>query len=252
MWSTRQRKRDSERPRLSAGIAPQRSPSSRYTVTVRDLESGSSRVPEIQGAGDQPGDSTLRPCAGAGRQGYVTNARALERAAPVAARGRRFPARRCARPRPGASPCRPPRPGRAGLRFPTLPEPAGQAAEGRGVAASVRSVTASPGRHGPARAPARGSRFSLSLSPAPQAPAAPSPNPGFELVPPPAPRPPRWRLDLLGWHRSGRALRSTPGALPEPPTQSLSAEGRIAARAGSRAQIALRGSDFSRGSGLGR
>lgn len=101
MWSTRQRRRDSERPRLSAGNAPQRSPSPRYTVAVRGLESGSSRVPEIQGAGDQPGDSTLRPCAGAGSQGYVTNARALERAAPVAARGRGFPARRCARPRPG-------------------------------------------------------------------------------------------------------------------------------------------------------
>lgn len=155
MWSSRQRRRDSERPRLSAGNAPQRSPSLRYTLTARGLESDSSRGAEIPpaGAGDEPGGSTLRPCAGTRRQGYVTNARALERAAPVAARGRRFPARRCARPRPRASPPRPPRPRSAGLRFPTLPEPAGQAAKGPGVAASVRSVTASPGRHGPARAP---------------------------------------------------------------------------------------------------
>lgn len=172
MWSSRQRRRDSERPRLSAGNAPQRSPSPRYTQTARGLELDSSRGAEIPpaGAGDQSGDSTLQPCAGTRHQGYVTNARALERVAPVAARGRRFPARRCARPRPRASPPRPPRPRRAGPRFPTLPEPAGQAAEGPGVAASVRSVTASPGRHGPARTPARGSRFSLSLSPVPAGP----------------------------------------------------------------------------------
>lgn len=122
MWSSSQRKRNSERPRLSAGNAPQRSPSSRYTVTARGLESDSSQVAEIPptGAGDQPGDSTLRPCASARRQGYVTNARALERAAPVAARGRRFPARRWHGLGPGlAVPAAPPSARGPSVRHPT-------------------------------------------------------------------------------------------------------------------------------------
>lgn len=91
-------------------------------------------------------------------------------------------------------------------------------------AASVQSVTASPGRHGPARAPARGSRFSLSYSPTLTGPGerlGPAVQSRRRTRPLPAPRPRRWRLDLLGWHCAGRALRTTPGALPEPHTPPL-------------------------------
>lgn len=172
MWSAHQRRRDSESRRLPVGNAPERSPSPRHTTTARGLESGPPRVAEIPptGAGDERGDGTLPPCATARRRGYVTNARALERAAPVAARGRRFPARRCTRPRPG--PRRPGRPalGTRACRCPPYLSPAAQAADCRGAAASVRSVTASPGRPGPARAPARGSRSSVGHSPGPLGP----------------------------------------------------------------------------------
>lgn len=162
MWSPRQRRSDPERPPLPAGDAPQRSPSPRYTTTGRGLESGPPRVAEIPppGAGEERGDATLPPCASARLRGYVTNARALERAAPVAARGRRFPARRgegAARPRP--RPRRPVRPAlgaRGPAASPPYLSPAGQAAEGRGgrLLLPCGSVTASPGRRGPARAPA--------------------------------------------------------------------------------------------------
>lgn len=238
MWSPRQRRSDPERPPLPAGDAPQRSPSPRYTTTGRGLESGPPRVAEIPppGAGEERGDATLPPCASARLRGYVTNARALERAAPVAARGRRFPARRgegAARPRP--RPRRPVRPalGARACRFPTLPEPRGPGRRGprRAPAASVR-VRHSISRE--TRPGARGSCCSLSGSPAPTTPRRP---PGERLLaraaqsrlrtrPLPAPRPPRRRLDLLGWRCAGRALRTTPGALPEPHTPPLRRGGK--------------------------
>ncbi|MEJ1270453.1 putative gene 10518 [Cricetulus griseus] len=270
MWSTRRRRKDSGSQRLPAGNAPPGSPSLRYTTTGRGLESGPPRGAETRpaGAGDERGGAPLPPCACARRRGYVTNARALERAAPVAAaRGRRFPARRSARPRPRASPPAPPRPRRAGRRLPTLPEPAGQAAGAAAPAAAAAAAAAAapaaaavasvptvrhsisretrlgPARRGAARAPARGSRSSLSHSPVPSGPGgafARTPNPGFELG-----RCPRRVLpagDSTYWAGTARAaLCALPRARCPSPTHSLSAEGRIAARAGSRAQIALAG-----------
>ncbi|XP_076403278.1 uncharacterized protein LOC121821365 [Peromyscus maniculatus bairdii] len=110
------------------------------------------------------------------------------------------------------------------------------------AAAGACCFRAGPSQHLPgdaarrARPPpaARGSRCSLSGSPAPTTPRRP---PGERLLaraaqsrlrtrPLPAPRPPRRRLDLLGWRCAGRALRTTPGALPEPHTPPLRRGGK--------------------------
>ncbi|KAH0513628.1 hypothetical protein LTLLF_139575, partial [Microtus ochrogaster] len=112
----------------------------------------------------------------------------------------------------------------------------------------------SPSQHLPgdtarrAPPPAEAASRSATLRP-PQAPgsasARPS-NPGFELGR--CPRSVRAAGDSIYWAGTARAaLCAVTRAHCPNPTHRPSAERRIAARAGSRAQIALRGPDFSRG-----
>lgn len=243
MWSTRQRRRDSEHPRLPAGNAPQRSPSPCYTTTDQGLESSSPLVAKIPptGTGDERGSPTLPPCASARRQGYVTNARALERAAPVAARGRRLPEPWSTRPRP--------RPRRPALGARACGFPPYLSRRARPPSAAALLLPCAPSQHLPGdtarRAPppaAAASRSAATRRP-PSGPGSAFAQSRLPTPPLPAPRPPRWRLDLLGWHRAGRALRSTPGALPEPHTEPLR-------RGKDRGQGGERSADRAAGPGL--
>lgn len=65
MRRSRQRRRDSERPRLSSGNAPHSSPTPRYAATPRRLgvsgqaPPGAEEIPPA-GAGEQPGDSAAK------------------------------------------------------------------------------------------------------------------------------------------------------------------------------------------------